>query len=342
MLSLHRFMTLEHNISLKPYNTFGIDAKAKDFVAIHNHQDLMDLLASGLLQEEPFLIVGGGSNLVFTSDYEGLVILMRNQHYEKVSTNVVKAEAGVVMDELIHWCVSQELYGMENLVAIPGTVGASVVQNVGAYGVEAKDIVEEVCAYDVATGEQHLFTNADCEFDYRWSVFKGALSNRYIIEWVTYHLSTQFNLKVSYQGLEKALQQAGLTAPSATDVLDLITDVRWNKLPNPKDVGSAGSFFQNPIVSHQEHQRLKSMYPDMVTFELPNNQYKLAAGWLIEHAGWKGKTLGHAGVWSKQALVLVNADGQASGDDVQTLATAIVNSVKETYGVELHREAIYV
>lgn len=333
-------MEINDNVSLLPYNTFGIEARASRLVEIRSRQDLEELLESGLLRRSRHLILGGGSNVVFLKDYDGLVVVMRTQE-KKFQGERVTADAGVVLDDLVHECVAKGLYGLENLAAIPGTVGASAVQNVGAYGAEAKDVIESVLARDLETGEARVLTNEECGFAYRWSAFKGGLAGRYLIQSVTYRLKTTFEPSLVYQGLAKALQQEGLAHPTAQELVDAVTRMRWAKLPKPGEVGSAGSFFKNPVVAPDRHAALKERYPDLVSFPAGEG-CKLAAGWLIEKAGWKGRNLGHAGVWGRQALVLVNADGKATGKDVADLADAVVQSVEERFGVRLEREAIYV
>lgn len=340
-------MTIEHNISLKKFNTFGIDAKARDFVVIRNHADLMQLLAEGWLRHGPYLILGGGSNVVFTRDFDGLVVKMENCEcrFGKMGGDlVVAAEAGKVMDELVRECVARGMHGLENLAAIPGTVGASAVQNVGAYGMEAKDAIVCVLAYDIETSQLRTFTNEDCAFGYRQSVFKGALKNRYIIESVVYRLKPDFSANTTYKALNEALasKYADLSQVSALDMVETITDLRWSKLPRPEETGSAGSFFKNPVVPQAEYDRIACEHPTVVAFDAGPGMKKLSAGWLIEQCGWKGRNLGHAGVWGKQALVLVNADGQASGDDVVRLCQAVVGDVERTFGLRLEPEAIII
>lgn len=336
-------MTIEHNVSLKKYNTFGIEATARDFAAIRSHDDLMALLESGLLAESRFLILGGGSNVVFSGDFDGLVVRMECDVCHFPSNDeppVVTAAAGKVMDQLVRECAARGLHGLENLAAIPGTVGASAVQNVGAYGVEAKDCICEVLAYEIATGRPRRFSNEECGFGYRQSIFKDELKDRYIIEQVSYRLQRQYVPVLGYKALEEAI--AGRQDPSAMEVIDAISEVRWNKLPRPEAKGSAGSFFKNPVVSMDEYERIAKAHPGVVAFDAEMGRKKLSAGWLIEHCGWKGRTMGHAGVYDKQALVLVNADGQARGEDVMRVADAVIRDVEEKYGVILVPEAILV
>lgn len=319
------------NISLKPFNTFGIDVKARRLLVIEPGDGIPPL-------EGDVLLLGVGSNMVFTKDYAGTVVTLSHSSNQtiKQSGNLVTAWGGIVMDDLIQWTLSHGLYGLENLSAIPGTVGASAVQNVGAYGVEAKDFIENVEAYDLQTRCHATFTNADCRFAYRDSLFKHH-PGRYLILNVTYRLKKDFVPNLSYKILENLPHATALQLRSA------IISLRWSKLPRPEEHGSAGSFFKNPVVDEETYKRLKVEYPDMPeahpTFNsLSISNYKLSAGWLIDKAGWKGKTQGRAGVWPKNALVLYNFDG-CSGEEVRSLAAAIQQDVKQKFGVVLDPEA---
>lgn len=321
-------MKVFENISIKPYNTFGIDVKARRVVVLEPGDEVPPL-------EGEVLVIGAGSNMVFTKDYEGTVItLSKTFHLSPFTSHLVTAWGGMVMDDLIQWTLDHGLYGLENLSAIPGTVGASAVQNVGAYGAEAKDFIESVEAYDLQNRRHCTFSNADCHFAYRDSFFKHH-PGRYLILRVTYRLSREFVPNLSYKALE------GLPHDTAQQLREAITEVRWNKLPRPEEHGSAGSFFKNPVVDEDTYLRLKDEYPDMPDAHRSDNGYKLSAGWLIDMAGWKGRTQGRAGVWPKNALVLYNADG-CSGDEVRALAQAIQQDVKQKFGVALDPEAIII
>ncbi len=321
-------MKVFENISLKPYNTFGIDVKARRVVVLEPGDEVPPL-------EGEVLVIGAGSNMVFTKDYEGTVItLSKTFHLSPFTSHLVTAWGGMVMDDLIQWTLDHGLYGLENLSAIPGTVGASAVQNVGAYGAEAKDFIESVEAYDLQERRHCTFSNADCHFAYRDSFFKHH-PGRYLILRVTYRLSREFVPNLSYKALE------GLPHDTAQQLREAITEVRWNKLPRPEEHGSAGSFFKNPVVDESTYLRLKAEYPDMPDAHRSDNGYKLSAGWLIDKTGWKGRTQGRAGVWPKNALVLYNADG-CSGDEVRALAQAIQQDVKQKFGVALDPEAIII
>ena len=321
-------MKVFENISIKPYNTFGIDVKARRVVVLEPGDEVPPL-------EGEVLVIGAGSNMVFTKDYEGTVItLSKTFHLSPFTSHLVTAWGGMVMDDLIQWTLDHGLYGLENLSAIPGTVGASAVQNVGAYGAEAKDFIECVEAYDLQNRRHCTFSNADCHFAYRDSFFKHH-PGRYLILRVTYRLSREFVPNLSYKALE------GLPHDTAQQLREAITEVRWNKLPRPEEHGSAGSFFKNPVVDEDTYLRLKDEYPDMPDAHRSDNGYKLSAGWLIDKTGWKGRTQGRAGVWPKNALVLYNADG-CSGDEVRALAQAIQQDVKQKFGVALDPEAIII
>ena len=324
------------NISLKEYNTFGIDVKARRMVVLEPGDDL-----SGKWKEErgKLLVIGAGSNMVFTKDYDGTVLILNSEEV-RMDGLFVRAWGGMMMDDLVQWTLDNGLYGMENLSAIPGTVGASAVQNVGAYGAEAKDFIESVEVYDLQERRHCTFSNADCQFAYRDSYFKHH-PNRYLILRVTYRLSREFVPNLGYKALE------GLPHDTAQQLREAITEVRWQKLPRPEEHGSAGSFFKNPVVDEATYRRLRELYPDMpeghsVTQPLSYSvTYKLSAGWLIDRAGWKGRVQGRAGVWPKNALVLYNAD-DCTGDDVRALAKAIQQDVKQKFGVALDPEAIII
>ena len=283
-------MKVFENISLKSYTTFGIDVKARRMLVLEPGDEL-----SGILNDQNgrWLLLGGGSNMVFTKDYDGTVITLSNTNHSPLVTlrsPLVTVWGGMVMDDLIQWTLDNGLYGLENLSAILGTVGASAVQNVGAYGAEAKDFIESVEAYDLQEQRLCTFSNADCRFAYRDSFFKHH-PGRYLILRVTYRLSTTFTPNLSYKALEN------LPHDSAQQLRQSIIDLRWQKLPRPEEHGSAGSFFKNPVVDEPTYLRLKSEYPDMPDAHNVGSEYKLSAGWLIDKAGWKGRIQGRAGVW---------------------------------------------
>ena len=322
-------MKVYENISLKSHNTFGIDVKARRLVVVDTDEPLPVL-------EEPYLILGAGSDVVFTRDYPGTVVLLDPAAADAVlqADGTVVAPAGMVLDSLIQWTLERGVYGLENLSAIPGTVGASVVQNVGAYGVEAKDVVSRVEAYDLRERCTVAFSADECRFGYRTSLFKGEPGRR-LIRRVHYRLAHTFEPNLTYRALE------ALPHDTAAELRQSITDLRWSKLPRPEEHGSAGSFFKNPVVDEAVCRRLKAEYPDMPEAHAAEGGYKLSAGWLIDRAGWKGRTMGRAGVWPQNALVLYNTGG-CTGAEVVALAEAIQQDVQRRFGIALEPEAIIV
>lgn len=335
---------IKSDVSLKPYLTFGIEAKAARYAEITSLDQLLQLIADGCFCKSPFFILGGGSNVIFSKDFDGLVVRMCNKGVEIVRKQdddvYVEAAAGEEWDGFVRRLVSMGCFGMECMAAIPGTVGASPVQNVGAYGMEAKDVIHQVKAYDLNTGEMRVFENADCEFGYRNSIFKNRLSNRYVVWSVVFKLHLSYVPKVSYKALRVALDDRGIDVPDPQQLVEVVSDVRWSKLPRPEVMGSAGSFFKNPVVSSERYEKLRLDFPDLVAYETSEG-YKLAAGWLIDRAGWKGRNMGNAGVYENQALVLVNRGGCSAYELIQ-LADAIVSDVFGMFGVTLEKEAIIV
>lgn len=327
-------MKLYENISLKPYTTFGIDVKARRLVVLEPGDEVPPL-------EGEVLVLGGGSNMVFTKDFKGTVVTLEKRNevqslssFHSPLSTLISVWGGMVMDDLVRWTLDHGLYGLENLSAIPGTVGASAVQNVGAYGAEAKDFIENVEVYDLLDHQYCSFCNADCHFAYRDSFFKHQ-PGRYLILRVVYRLKKEYIPNLSYKALE------GLPHSTAQQLRDAITDLRWQKLPRSEEYGSAGSFFKNPVVGEDIYLRLKAEYPDMPDAHKVECEYKLSAGWLIDRAGWKGKILGNTGVWPKNALVLYNVGG-CTGSEVRSLAYAIQQDVKQKFGVILDPEAIII
>ena len=326
------------------YTTFGIPATADSYHAVADRDQLLTLLQQHRTTDTPLFILGGGSNVIFSSHYHGTVIHLENKgihligHDPENGDLLVQAAAGENWDSFVRHCIDNHWHGAENLAAIPGTVGAAPVQNVGAYGTEAKDIIHSVLAIDTVTGQERTFSNDECRFGYRDSIFKNQLKGRYIVWAVTFRLHPQFTPDLRYKGLANALEASGLNNPTARQMADLVTTVRWNKLPRPEETGSAGSFFKNPVVPAAQYLQLKQQYPGLVAHPAGDN-YKLAAGWLIEQAGWKGRSLGHCGVYHKQALVLVNLGG-CTGSEVVALADAITADIQSKFGVTLEKEAI--
>ncbi len=333
-------MKIQKNYNLSKLNTFGIKAFAKFFVELENEADLKELFKSSEFKENPKLFLGGGSNVLFTKDFDGLVILNKLKGVEILSEDsesvVIRCMGGEIWHDLVVFAVERGLWGIENLALIPGTVGAAPMQNIGAYGVELKDTVENVEAFDINTGEKKIFSNKECEFGYRESVFKNKLKGRYFISAVTLRLSKKEKKNVTYKVLADHLQKKGIEVKNSKHISDAVAEIRRSKLPDPKVIGNAGSFFKNVFIQPVELKKLQEISPDMPYFE-EEGVVKIPAGWLIERCGWKGKRLGNVGVHDKQALVLVNHGG-ASGLEIVELAHKIIADVKEKFGLELSPE----
>lgn len=330
---------MQHDLNLKPYNTFGIDVKARHFASFNEVNQLPKLLPKAL--QMPLLILGGGSNILFTEDFPGLVLRNEIKGIELVLEEaehvLVKSGAGEVWHEFVMHCISNNWAGLENLSLIPGSVGASPMQNIGAYGVEIKDVFHELSAYHIATGEIHQFDNQQCQFGYRESVFKRSLKNQYIIVDVTFKLNKKPNLKTSYGAIQQELEKSQIEQPTIKDISDAVIAIRQSKLPDPKVLGNAGSFFKNPVVSMQLFETIKEQYPAVSFYPISATEVKLAAGWLIEKAGFKGLKVGHCGVHEKQALVLVNYGG-STGQEILDLSTHIIEKIQQLFGLTLERE----
>jgi UDP-N-acetylmuramate dehydrogenase len=330
---------IQENVSLVNYNTFGIDVTARWFAEITTEEALVDLLKSDLTRQ-PMLIVGGGSNLLFTKNFDGLVLkisipgIEREEREEEV---LVRAGAGVSWKALVEDCVRNGFGGLENLSLIPGTVGASPVQNIGAYGVELKDVFESCTAVEIATGNLRTFYYEDCGFGYRESVFKSALKGQYIITEVCYHLSKNPEVNVKYGAIQDELRKRNIEKPTIADVAKVVSEIRVSKLPDPSTIGNAGSFFKNPVVPQSTFKVVKEAFPDVVNFPVGDGAVKLAAGWLIEQCGFKGKIVGRTGTWKNQALVLVNI-GDATGIEVYDFSEQIIDTVANKFGIRLERE----
>ncbi len=321
--------------SLLNHNTFGMDVKAKRFVEYDNEEELKALIPT--LSGE-VLHMGGGSNLLFKGDFEGTVLHSAIKGIEVVDESaesaLVRAGAGEVWDDFVAWAVERGYGGVENLSLIPGEVGASAVQNIGAYGVEAKDVIALVEAIDLSNGQKRVFGTEECNYAYRQSIFKNALKGKYAITYVTYRLQKQPVLKLDYGNIRAVLRDNG--QHTISDVRQAIIDIRNAKLPDPKVQGNAGSFFMNPVVSREKFLSIQKDYPQMPFYEVEGG-VKIPAGWMIDQCGWKGKSLGRAGVHDKQALVLVNLGG-ATSDEIITLCNTICKDVKEKFGIDIHPE----
>ncbi|SMC77967.1 UDP-N-acetylmuramate dehydrogenase [Pedobacter africanus] len=333
---------LQQNISLKPYNTFGVDVKSSLFAEVFSIEALKGLLGMDVVRQNRLLVLGGGSNLLFTKDFDGLVIKISIPGISATTDTdgervLVTAGAGVVWNDLVNYCVVNGYAGIENLSLIPGTVGASPIQNIGAYGVELKDVFHSCTAYEIATAEERTFKFEDCKFGYRDSTFKNELKGRYIITAVSFKLNRQAQLNTSYGAIQAELQNRHILQPTIADISKVVAHIRVSKLPDPSTIGNAGSFFKNPVISQAQFKEVLTKFPDIVHYPAADQKVKLAAGWLIEQCGFKGKVVGETGTWKNQALVLVN-HGAATGQEVYDFSEEIIRTVYARFGVELERE----
>lgn len=338
---MQSFMTIQQNISLKPFNSFGIDVNARYFTSFQNETELIQAVDFYESKNCPLLVLGGGSNVLFTQSFNGLVLKNEWQgiHLLKEDEEHVylQAGAGYSWHGFVQYCIQKNLGGVENLSLIPGSVGASPMQNIGAYGVEIKDVFHCLEAYDLEDKKKVQFSNSDCEFGYRESVFKNSYRNRFVILNVTYRLSKKHSLRLEYGAIKAQLEIMGVQQPTIANVSAAVMAIRQSKLPNPAEIGNAGSFFKNPEVDAGYYEALKKDFPTIVGYPLLHQKVKLAAGWLIEQCGWKGYRSGDAGCHARQALVLVNY-GRATGAQIFELSEAIIASVQEKFGVTLSRE----
>ena len=331
-------MKIIDNCPLKERHTFGMDVKADQLIEFANEDELKSALTGAV---KPLLFMGGGSNLLFLNNYSGTVLhsVIDNINIVAEDDNSVSVRvgSGVVWDDFVAYCVEKGWWGVENLSLIPGEVGASAVQNIGAYGVEVKDVLQSIEAISVDDLSKRIFTNAECNYAYRDSIFKKSLKGKYVITYVTYRLSKKANPNIGYGALKSVLAEN----PSLKEIRDAIITVRNSKLPDPKVYGNAGSFFMNPVIPMEQFVALQSRYPDIPSYPASDGYIKVPAGWLIEKSGWKGKSLGNAAVYEKQALVLINRGG-ATGMEVKHLADTVIADIKEIFGITLHAEVNYI
>ncbi|MBT8252483.1 MAG: UDP-N-acetylmuramate dehydrogenase [Flavobacteriaceae bacterium] len=333
-------MTIQQNISLKDFNTFGLDVKAERFVSIRSEEALIDFYKR--FPEEPKFILGGGSNILLTKDIPGIVLHIDLKGISIVSSDshsvIIESMAGENWHEFVEYCLENDFGGIENLSLIPGNVGTAPIQNIGAYGVELKDVFESCRAFDIETKSFRTFTKAECNFGYRQSVFKQELKGKYIITSVRFRLSSsKHQIKTSYGAINEALAKANITNPTIQDVSRAVITIRESKLPNPKKIGNSGSFFKNPLVPRDQFDQLKTNFPNIPSYPVNDNFVKIPAGWLIEKSGFKGKRFGAYGVHDKQALVLVN-HGNAKGTDILNLAKLIQMTIKRIFDINLEAE----
>ncbi|KRB89066.1 UDP-N-acetylmuramate dehydrogenase [Noviherbaspirillum sp. Root189] len=338
-------LPLHQDFSLKHFNTFGIDAKAAFYLPVSDDDMLDAVRRDPDLSRMPRLVLGGGSNLLLTGDVSGLVLHMSTRGIAVVGEDerfiYVRAAAGENWHQFVLWTLAHGLGGLENLSLIPGSVGAAPIQNIGAYGVETKDSFHSLTAFDFTTGERLTLSAEDCRFAYRDSVFKHELRDRAVILDVTFALPRQWHPNLHYADVAQELSARDITTPDARQVSDAVIAIRTRKLPDPALIGNVGSFFKNPVVPREQRDALLARHPTMVSYAQPDGSFKLAAGWLIDQCGWKGRTLGAAGVYEKQALVLVNRGG-AKGADVVALAKAIQADVMSRFSVRLEPEPVFI
>jgi UDP-N-acetylmuramate dehydrogenase len=334
-------IAIENNKSIKKYTTFGVPVLTKYFAQFSGLEELKSVLSDKKLMEEELLILGGGSNLLFTKNFEGLVlknnikgITIEEENEKEI---LIRSGAGENWHEFVMHCVENGYAGIENLSLIPGNVGASPMQNIGAYGVEIKDVFHSLEAIEIKTGDLKIFKKEDCEFGYRESVFKNSCKNQYIITSVVYKLSKQTQFNVSYGAIKSELKKMKCDKLTIKAISDAVINIRSSKLPDPKKIGNAGSFFKNPVISKSQFDTLKVRFPQMAYYKLPSGEMKIAAGWLIDHLGWKGKRIADYGVHKNQALVLVNY-GESEGKDIYDLSSLIMKSVLKNFQISLERE----
>jgi UDP-N-acetylmuramate dehydrogenase len=334
-------MKILDQVSLQSFNTFGIEAKAKHLVEIQGRKDFLELIEDERWKNNSRLILGGGSNVLFMQDYDGIVLVNRIKGIELLeeSSNEVtyRVSGGEVWHDWVMFAVNKQLGGVENMSLIPGCVGSCPIQNIGAYGMEIKDTVQRVHVWNLETGESHTFDRDACRFGYRESIFKHEEKGKWLIHAVDFTLSKFPQLKMEYGDIQAVLKEKGILSPRVSDVSQAIVSIRESKLPNPKEIGNAGSFFKNPVVKRTHVLALLDTHPTMPHFNVDDESEKVPAGWLIEQSGWKGYTRNNHGVHPKQALVIVNYGG-ATGEEIYRLSQDIMDDVWEKFGIQLERE----
>lgn len=337
-------MNIQKDYPLLPHNTFGMDVKASLFIEYASVEELKEILRTYPLKDTPWLHIGAGSNLLFTGDYPGIILHSAIQGYEVMEETddevLVRVGSGVVWDDFVAYTVQQGWYGAENLSLIPGEVGASAVQNIGAYGMEAKDLIFDVETIDVESGKERIFTQSECRYAYRESIFKRELKGKCIVTYVTYRLGKHPAYHLDYGNVRAELERRGCPL-TLENVRRTIVAIREAKLPDPKVQGNAGSFFMNPIIPREQFEALQQQYPDMPHYEAGTDKVKVPAAWMIDRLGWKGRRVGNAGVHTRQALVLVNCGG-ATGKEVIALSEEIRKSVFDTFGVNISPEVNFI
>lgn len=336
-------MRKENQYSLLSHNTFGMDVYADEYVEFSSEEECISFLKSGRLEGRNYLMAGAGSNLLFCGNYQGIILHSAIQGIEVVEETpdslLLRVGSGIIWDDLVAYCVAQGWGGLENLSMIPGEVGASAIQNIGAYGTEVSESIVSVEGIRIADGSRRTFSNSDCRYAYRQSAFKSQWKGEYFITRVTYRLSKLPQLNLNYAGLKQRLSETD--RPTLSDVREAVIAIRREKLPNPAVWGNAGSFFMNPVIPRTQYEALRSEYPELPCYEVDADHVKVPAGWMIERCGWKGKSVGRAGVHDRQALILVNLGGATAGEIVH-LASLVCESVHTRFGIDLHPEVNYV
>ncbi|MCK9612813.1 MAG: UDP-N-acetylmuramate dehydrogenase [Bacteroidales bacterium] len=334
-------LQFQENISLKPYNTFGIDVKARNFIEIKNDNDFIELLGSDIINKMPLLLLGGGSNILFTKDFEGLVAHIANKGIIRVDENTdtitLEAAAGELWEDLMTYCVANGYYGLENLTGVPGQVGSCPIQNIGAYGTEVKDSILEVKCLDLKNKQKISLAKKDCRFGYRDSIFKHELKGKVVITSIVFTLSKKSSYNLTYSGVREEVKRISPEGITLQAVSKAIQNIRERKIPCTKKLGSAGSFFKNPVITKKLFNQLQQEHPNIVFYKTGEESYKVSAAWLIEQCGWKGYRKVETGVYEKQPLILINY-GKASGKDVLELAQEIQKSILSQFNLELTPE----
>ena len=334
-------MIIKENFSLRNFNTFQVDVNARFYAELESAEQIFELTSQKEFQKLSVLILGEGSNILFTKNYDGIVVRLISKGIKVVDENAdfvfVNAQAGESWDDLVTFCVDKGYYGIENLSLIPGTVGAAPIQNIGAYGVELKDVFESLEGYDLDKQQKVCFSNNQCAFGYRNSIFKNELKNKFLIANVTLKLKKEKGFNLNYRAFQEFVQKKRSTEITINEVSDQVKRIRMSKLPDPSKLGNAGSFFKNPEVDNKKFAELKKSFSDLVFFKVDEHSYKIPAGWLIEKCGFKGKKSGKVGTYNKQALVLVNL-GSADGTEIVNFAEQIVQAVHTKFGIKLTPE----
>ncbi len=332
---------IQENISLKPYNTFGVNVKAKYFTSIVFEKEILEILQSKRFKNMEKLILGGGSNILFTKNYDGLVIHYVEKGIRLVEENekyvIIESSAGEIWNDVVSYCVENKYYGIENLSLIPGTVGAAPIQNIGAYGVEIKNVFESLEGINLETGEKKIYKKNECKFDYRDSIFKKELKGKFIITKVKLKLKKEKEFSLNYRSLNDYLGKANKEKLTIRRVRETVNKIRMSKLPDPQRFGNAGSFFKNPEVSEERFIELKKNFEEIVFFKIDRNKYKIPAAFLIEKCGYKGKRIGDVATYNRQALVIINM-GKATGEQIKTFSQEIQKAVFDKFGIELTPE----